>query len=88
MEIGVCGVLVHTQPADLAPVRAALEEMPGVEVHAATDEGRMVVTIENLGETRVGDTVMSLHNIKGVISASVIYEHSEKDDEPEQESES
>ena len=88
MEIGVCGVLIHTLPADITPVKDVLEAIPGVEVHAATDEGRMVVTIENTGEKRVGDIVMGLHDIKGVLSASVIYEHSENDDEPEQESDS
>ena len=85
MEIGICGVLVHVQPASVGPVREALEQLPGVEVHAATDDGRMVVTVEDKGDKRVVETITGFHGIKGVLSASVVYEHSEND-EPEQES--
>jgi nitrate reductase NapD len=86
MDIGVCGVLVHTKPAEITPVRDALERLPGVEVHAATREGRMVVTVEDTGEAPVFETITGFHHIKGVISTSLIYGHSEKY-EPEQESE-
>jgi nitrate reductase NapD len=85
MEIGICGVLVHVQPVSVGPVREALEQLPGVEVHAATDDGRMVVTVEDKGDKRVVETITGFHDIKGVLSASVVYEHSEND-EPEQES--
>ena len=85
MEIGICGVLVHAKPASVGLVREALEQLPGVEVHAATDDGRMVVTVEDQGDKRVVETITGFHDIKGVLSASVIYEHSEND-EPEQES--
>jgi nitrate reductase NapD len=85
MEIGICGVLVHVQPTSVGPVREALEQLPGVEVHAATDDGRMVVTVEDKGDKRVVETITGFHDIKGVLSASVVYEHSEND-EPEQES--
>jgi nitrate reductase NapD len=69
----------------VGPVREALEQLPGVEVHAATDDGRMVVTVEDKGDKRVVETITGFHDIKGVLSASVVYEHSEND-EPEQES--
>jgi nitrate reductase NapD len=69
----------------MGPVREALEQLPGVEVHAATDDGRMVVTVEDKGDKRVVETITGFHGIKGVLSASVVYEHSEND-EPEQES--
>jgi nitrate reductase NapAB chaperone NapD len=48
--------------------------MPGVEIHAASDDGRMVVTIENDTATMI-ETMNSFHSIKGVVSASLIYQH-------------
>ena len=83
--VGVCGVLVHARPTEVGPVCDVLKQLPGVEVHAATDDGRLVVTVEDLGDKRVVETISGFHDIKGVLSASVVYEHSEND-EPEQES--
>jgi len=45
--IEVCGVLVHARPERVGDVRGVLASMPGVEVHGVTDEGRMVITLEN-----------------------------------------
>jgi nitrate reductase NapD len=84
-NIGICGVLVHARPDAVGVVRDALQAFPGVEVHGANDDGRMVVTVEEQGDRRVVETITAFHDIKGVLSASIVYEHSE-DDEPEQES--
>ena len=84
-NIGICGVLVHARPEAAGAVRDALRAFPGVEVHGAGDDGRMVVTVEDEGDQRVVETIAAFHDIKGVLSASIVYEHSERD-EPEQES--
>lgn len=83
--IGICGVLVHARPEALQHVQDALRQLPGVEVHGANPDGRVVVTVEGAGDPAIVETVTRFHDIKGVLSASVVYEHSEND-EPEQES--
>jgi nitrate reductase NapD len=72
--MNISGVVVRTHPSFLEAVSAQLSTMPGVEIHAASDDGRMVVTIENDAATMI-DTMNSFHNIKGVVSASLIYHH-------------
>jgi nitrate reductase NapD len=84
-SIGICGVLVHARPEAIGAVRDTLRGWPGVEVHGANEDGRLVVTVEQQGERRVLETITAFQDIKGVLSASIVYEHSE-DDEPEQES--
>lgn len=70
--MNISGVVVYTQPERSKSVESRLCTIPGVEVHAITDDGRMVVTIENEMPETI-ETVTSLHDIEGVLSASMIY---------------
>jgi periplasmic nitrate reductase NapD len=81
--MNIAGVVIHARPEKLAGVEAKLLELPGVEVHATADDGRMVVTVED-EESRLGDTVMAFHNVDGVLSASLIYHHFEESEEAQQ----
>ena len=81
--MNIAGVVVHARPEKLAGVEAQLLELPGVEIHATAEDGRMVVTVED-EESRMGDTVMSFHSVDGVLSASLIYHHFEDSEEAQQ----
>jgi nitrate reductase NapD len=81
--MNIAGVVIHARPEKLAGVEAQLIELPGVEVHATADDGRMVVTVEDEAP-RLADTVMGLHNVDGVLSASLIYHHFEESEEAQQ----
>lgn len=72
--MNVAGVLVHATPAKLDEVRRALAALPGVEIHAATDDGRLVVTVED-ALIPASDTVMALHRLDGVLSVALVYHH-------------
>jgi len=76
----ICGVLVHVRPDSLEQVKQQLGRVAGVEVHGANPDGRMVVTVEPGVAGNPVDTIAAFHDIKGVLSASVIYEHSEIDE--------
>lgn len=79
--MNISGVIVHARPERTQQVRAALERLPGVEVHAVTDNGRLVVTIEE-DEGTAGRTTMELQTVEGVLSAALIYHHCEDEFEP------
>ena len=72
--MNISGVVIYAQPERSKSVESRLCMIPGVEVHAVTDDGRMVVTIENDMQETI-DTVTLLHDIEGVLSASMIYNH-------------
>ena len=72
--MNISGVVVRTQPGYVDAVSNRLRAMPGVEIHATDKAGRMVVTIENDAATMI-NTMNSFHDIKGVVSASLIYHH-------------
>jgi len=75
--MNISGVLVHAYPEKVASVSSKLEAMQGIEVHASTDEGKIVVTVEQLDDGNLADTVLDLQDMPGVLSASMIYHHFE-----------
>ena len=80
----ICGVLVHTRPGGIEDVRGRLAGLPGVEVHAATDEGRLVVTVEDTPERLAIDTITDIFQTEGVINASLVYQYTDDEDLPQE----
>ena len=75
--MNISSAVLHTRADALSRVRRTLAGFPGVEVHAVTDDGRMVITIEGDDARQMGDTLASLHDVKGVLSAAMIYQYCE-----------
>ncbi len=71
--MNISGVLVRARPERMAEVEQALRDMPGVDVHASTAEGRLVITIEQADGRSMADTMVALHDLPGVIAASMVY---------------
>jgi len=79
--MNISGVLVHARPENAEAVKQGLLAFAGVEVHAVTDEGRLVVTLEDEDVGRMADTVVRFQDVAGVISVAMIYHHYEDEDE-------
>ena len=79
----ICGVLVHAVPADRHRIKAALEALPGVEINTMTDDGKMVVIVEDADGQWAGATITSFHDIAGVLSVALVYHHFDSDLEGE-----
>jgi len=75
--VNICGVLVHARPDKAGAIEAQLAELPGVEVYASSDSGRIVVTVEDVQASMAGDTLVRINNLDGVLSASIVYHHCE-----------
>ncbi len=77
--MNISGVLVHSRPEKTEIVEAALEDLPGVEVHQITDDGLIIVTVEDTDAVASGDTMVKMNLLEGVLSASLVYHHFEPD---------
>ncbi len=71
--MNISGVLVQAYPHKLGLVTKRLGAMDGIEVHASSDEGKIVVTIEKPDDGGMSDTLLRLQDVPGVLSASMIY---------------
>lgn len=73
----IAGVLVHTQPASLDAVRSAIAGIAGAEIHAASDAGKLVVTLEAPTSRAIAAHLTFLHQLEGVLAATLVYQHNE-----------
>lgn len=78
--MNICGVLVHALPDKGADVAVAINGLDGAELHETVPDGRMIVTVEDTGNSSAGDTVLALHKLPGVLSAALVYHHFEPDE--------
>jgi nitrate reductase NapD len=77
--MNIAGVLVHSRPEKIQDVRAEFIQMPGVEVHDVSEEGKMVVTVEEVHGADIAATMTQFHYTDGVLSAAMVYHHHEND---------
>ena len=77
----IAGVVVRTRPASIEAVQRRIGLLAGAEVHAASPDGRLVVTVEGDDRGKVADMIYQLDRLEGVLSASMAYEHSDYDPE-------
>lgn len=71
--------MLYTRPERLASILDMLRKMEGVEVHAVTPDGRMVITVEKDDQEQFSQTVLDLRGIDGVMDANLIYHFHEDD---------
>lgn len=81
--MNISSVVIRTWPESLVAVRERIAGMPGVEIHAAEPDGRIVATIEDCGDQRAADTYLQLNELPGVLSAAMIYQYSDDEEEPQ-----
>ncbi|HIE01995.1 MAG TPA: glutamate synthase [Thiotrichaceae bacterium] len=79
--MNISGVLVHARPDQVDQVEKQLTAISGVEVHTVTENGRLVVTVEQDNDKMIVDTVLNIHNCQGVLSAAMVYQYGDDTDE-------
>lgn len=81
--MNISSILVNAGPQQIAVVEAGLAALEGVEVHAVSEEGRMIVTIESDGDRGTTQTYEAIQQLPGVMSLAMVYHHFEPDPEKE-----
>ncbi|MBF0306040.1 MAG: chaperone NapD [Alphaproteobacteria bacterium] len=74
-EGNLCGVLVQVRPDRMEPVQRDLCALPGVEIHHAEPDGRLVVTVEDTDQASAGETLHVMQGLAGVAAISLVYHH-------------
>lgn len=68
----IASAIVHALPGRKENLRAQLAQLPGVEIHAETPDGRFIVTVEDSAHANAGDTLLALHRIDDVLAAALV----------------
>ena len=79
--MNISSLVIYAQPQRAEHVRAQLEQLPGVEVHAVTAEGRLIVTVEKRDDLEMTRAFEQLRAIPGVHATTLVYHNSETVDD-------
>jgi len=77
--MSISGVVIHVKPDTAAVMTDRIESLDGVEVHTATGDGRLVVTVDQPDDRKAADTFTELQNLDGVLNTSLVYNYFEQD---------
>jgi nitrate reductase NapD len=80
--VNITGIVVLSRPARSEDIRRALGEIPGVEVHTVTPEGRMVVTVERDDDLEARAAMDAIARTDGVLSLALAFHHDEEVTDP------
>ena len=77
--MNISSAIIHALPRDVALVQTGLAALAGVEVHAVSPEGKMIVTIETEDDGSNAATYQLIGQLDGVMSAAMVYHQSESE---------
>ena len=75
--MNISSAIVYARPGTDAMVRAQLPHIPGVEVHAAAEDGRLAVTIEAENDRGAMDTYDAIARMDDVLNIAMIFQQTE-----------
>lgn len=81
--MNVSSLIVNARDGHATVVQTLLAQQPGVEIHAASPEGKLIVTIETESDRETVDAFERIAKTEGVLSAAMVYHQIES--EPDQE---
>lgn len=81
--MNISSAIVHALPGDIAVVQAAIGALSGVEVHAVSPEGKMIVTIESADDANNVARFEEIGRLQGVLSVAMVYHQTESEPEVE-----
>ena len=81
--MNISSAIIHARTTGIEHLRGGLEAIAGVEVHAASDEGRFIISIESPGDRDTANIFETIQRLDGVLSASLVYSHFESDPDSE-----
>jgi periplasmic nitrate reductase NapD len=77
--MNISSAIVHARPGSVSVVEAGLAALAGVEVHAISPEGKLIVTIETEDDGSNVATYEQIGRLDGVMSAAMVYHQTESE---------
>ena len=81
--MNISSLIVDVRPEAMSAVRGVLKSWPGVDIHAATSLGKLVITVETETDSETTDTFARISALDGVMSVALAYHQIEPEPEME-----
>ena len=75
--MNIASLVLRIRPETRAEAEASLHALPGVECHQMTNDGRLIVTVEDAPGAAMSDTLIAIHRVPQVLAATLAYEHTD-----------
>lgn len=75
--LNISSAIVYARPGTDSAVREQLPLIPGVEVHAAAADGRIIATIEAENDRGAMDTYEAIARMDDVLNIAMIFQQTE-----------
>ena len=72
--MGLASLVLRINPHQRTAAEAALSAFPGVECHGMSDDGKLIVTVEDVPGAALSDTLIAIHRIPEVLAATLAFE--------------
>ncbi len=82
--MNISSAILHVAPGRLDEVRQVLLAMSGVEIHAESPEGKVIVVLEDDDLEAAANKYVALHGVPGVASVAMVYQYSDDESETEE----
>ena len=76
-EIHIASLVVNSSPDRVNTTSRLIAGLPGAQVHAATPNGKLVVTLEAASGDEVLSAVNLIQKTEGVLSAALVYQYAD-----------
>ena len=72
--MNIVSLVLRIHPETRAEADAALTAYPGVECHGMSEDGRLIVTVEDAPGAAMSETLIAIHRIPEVLAATLAFE--------------
>ena len=81
-EVHISSMVVHASPVGLQTVKDSIARLPGVEIHAESDLGKLVVVVESDSQSYITDIIDQINGFRHVLNTALVYHQIEPLDPP------
>ena len=75
--MGLASLVLRIHPESRGDAEIALLALPGVECHGMSDDGKLVVTVEDETGEGISDTLLAIYRIPQVLATTLAFESSD-----------
>lgn len=75
--MSIASLVLRIHPETRAEAESALIAFPGVECHGMSEDGKLVVTVEDVEGAAMSDTLIAIHRVPQILAATLAYEYSD-----------
>ena len=74
-ECHISSLVVHVRPERETEIAARIGRLKGAEILPCQIAGKLIVTLETASTAEIVERLNVIHDLRGVISAALIYHH-------------